>query len=89
VGLASVADAKSAEARQIPPGLINLNPLMAGDPELPRFAGSSCYWQKAGQSRIDLQGKAADSSAPWQHLQLEVLHFVCELRGTHSRSREK
>src|ERR1700757_569373 len=54
---------------------------MASDPELPRFAGPSCHWQKAGQSRIDLPRKAARSSAASQHLLEEVLHFVCELRG--------
>jgi hypothetical protein len=53
--------------------------LMASDPELPRFAGPNCHWQKAGQSHVDLPGKAADNSAPWQHLQPKVLHFVCEL----------
>src|ERR1700757_5386769 len=63
---------------------------MASDPELPRFAGPSCHWQKAGQSRIDLPRKAARSSAASQHLLEEVLHFVCELRGpitTGSRNR--
>src|ERR1700740_1000333 len=54
---------------------------MASDPELPRFAGPSCHWQKAGQSRIDLPRKAARSSAASQHLLEEVLHFFCELRG--------
>src|ERR1700746_1270879 len=54
---------------------------MASDPELPRFAGPSCHWQKARQSRIDLPRKAARSSAASQHLLEEVLHFVCELRG--------
>src|ERR1700755_2510660 len=54
---------------------------MASDPELQRSAGPSCHWPKAWQSRIDLQGKAVRNSAPWQHLQQEVLHFVCELRG--------
>src|ERR1700758_5785418 len=60
---------------------------MASDPELPRFAGPSCHWQKAGQSRIDLPRKAARSSAASQHLLEEVLHFVCELRGTHNHRR--
>src|SRR5690349_11611308 len=54
---------------------------MASDPELPRFAVSSCHWPKGGQSRIDRPGKADCNSAPWQHLPEEVLHFVCELRG--------
>jgi hypothetical protein len=55
--------------------------LMASDPELPRFARPSCHWQKAGQSRIDRPRKVDRSSAPWQHLQRKVLHFVCELGG--------
>jgi hypothetical protein len=55
--------------------------LMAADPKLPRFARPSCHWLKGGQSRIDRQGRAVCKSAPWQHLQMEVLHFVCELRG--------
>src|SRR3954469_24839239 len=54
---------------------------MAADPKLPRFARPSCHWPKGGQSRIDRQGRAVCKSAPWQHLQMEVLHFVCELRG--------
>src|SRR3954454_6250067 len=54
---------------------------MAADPKLPRFARPSRHWPKGGQSRIDRQGRAVCKSAPWQHLQMEVLHFVCELRG--------
>src|SRR5262249_11169887 len=61
--------------------------LMASDPELPRFAGPSYHWPKGGQSRIGRPERAACKSAPWQHLRLEVLHFVCELRGSITQGR--
>jgi len=40
---------------------------MAGDPELPRFAGPSSHWLEGGQSRIGLPTKAVRTAAPWQH----------------------
>src|SRR5712691_8727310 len=54
---------------------------MAGDPQLPRFAGSIARRHEAGQFGSAPPTRGAHNALPWQHLS-EVLHFVCELRGS-------
>src|SRR3546814_5005277 len=51
----------------------------AGDPELQRFAGSIARLHEDGQSS-SVPRSITDCISTWHHL-LEVLHFVCELRG--------
>src|SRR3546814_21195900 len=53
----------------------------AGDPELQRSAGSIARLHEDGQSNSAPQA-INDGISTWHHL-LEVLHFVCELRGVH------
>src|SRR5262245_63718815 len=54
---------------------------MAGDPELLRFGGPIARLHEDGQSGTVPPMRGAHISFPSQHLR-EVLHFVCELRGS-------
>src|SRR3546814_4323371 len=59
----------------------------AGDPELQRFAGAIARLHEDGQSS-SVPRAITDCISTWQHL-LEVLHFVCELRGVQEGGRRR
>ena len=82
-GLSPAREHSSACSRAAYPGCASAREKssMAGDPELPRFGGRIARLHEDGQSGTVHPMTGAHIAFPSQHLR-QVLHFVCELRGS-------